>query len=602
MMASEQPFQLLFETFGRLPVTHAEMVNQEAARRMRELLAVPVEQEGRFILLKAPRAGHGKTHLLSRLQHEFGSSHEFVPVHAAGGNRIEAMTLLDDVLRRLSRGLPAAGGLTVLDLVARRLFSQALQPLVLSGEVPCQDREGALTALRTRPIETFDFHHPSAVTAHWARENFELLGPRLSLELSQRHGVALREASFWVDALFRFSATAINNPGRVRALGVTVFDDPLADGAAHERVGALLSLLATMLRVVLVLDELEGFSADETSALKLASLLGSLRQSVGRLDVVLSVNQDVWESAFLPRLSGGLADRLSEVVVELQALGREEKIALIEARSPGYGEKILGKLDSGADANHARGLFRAAALAWNSKDQGAEFPVVKPVEEPTPMTAEAPPLDPPRPALEPEPFAFVGRPDQNEIFTSTPFAVAEDEPVVVPPKSSEPLAEEETNDFSAAPEPPPVGQAPAFWPKPEVSAAPFDAAPEPLEESVLEAPVENPVVETAAPFAVDPPPLPAAEAPFMKPEESFAPPTEELMEPPALLAQELEEPLAPPVHELEEPLAPLVHELEEPPASTEQKSEVQMEEKATGTDRVDDLLRQFRERYGKGAM
>lgn len=88
----------------------------------------------------------------------------------------------------------------------------------------------------------------------------------------------------------------------------------------------------------------------------------------------------------------------------------------------------------------------------------------------------------------------------------------------------------------------------------------------------------------------------------MKPEESFAPPTEELMEPPALLAQELEEPLAPPVHELEEPLAPLVHELEEPPASTEQKSEVQMEEKATGTDRVDDLLRQFRERYGKGAM
>ena len=34
--------------------------------------SVPVEKPGRCILLRAPRAGHGKTHLLSRIQHQLG--------------------------------------------------------------------------------------------------------------------------------------------------------------------------------------------------------------------------------------------------------------------------------------------------------------------------------------------------------------------------------------------------------------------------------------------------------------------------------------------------------------------------------------------------
>ncbi|MBC7979702.1 MAG: hypothetical protein H7Y36_03965, partial [Armatimonadetes bacterium] len=301
-MPRDHPFQLLFETFGKLPEAHADLVNSGAREKLNGWLDVPLEKQGHCILLKAPRAGHGKTHLLTRLQHQFGGTHEFIPIHAIGASRIDAATVLDDSLRRLVRGLPAAGGLTVLDLVARRLFSASLQPLVRSGEVPCQDREGALTALRTRPIETFDFHHPSAVTAHWARENFELLGPRLALELSQRNGLSLREVSFWVDALFRFAATPIDNPSRVRVLAETVFGDYSAEAAAHERLISLLGLLTTLMRVILVADELEGFSAEETAALKFASFLGSIRQSVNRIEVIISINQDVWESAFLPRL------------------------------------------------------------------------------------------------------------------------------------------------------------------------------------------------------------------------------------------------------------------------------------------------------------
>ncbi len=415
-MASEHPFQTLFETLGRLPLVHAEPVNRHAYDVLHKALDVPLEKPGRCILLRAPRAGHGKTHLLSRIQHQLGSSHEFIPLHAAFGCQIDASTVTDDTLRRLLRALPAAGGLCALDLVTRRLFALALQPLVSSGEVPCQDREAALAALRLRPIETFDFHHPNAVTAHWARENFEILGQRLGAELAQRCGMPVREVAFWVDVLFRFAATSPDNPLRLRVLSDSVHAGNPPDGVF----------------VVLVADELEGFSSDETAALRLAAFLGSLRQSVERLDVVLSLNLDIWQSAFLPKLSGGLADRLSEVVVELEPLTDEEMVALLNSHAPGLGERILSRINREESGRHARGLIRAAGQAW-----------VKAAE------SEAPPAAvPPAPVENAAGESFVIHPPAPE------SALPEAEPACPPPITPDPA------DSQEAPPPESPGQAP----------------------------------------------------------------------------------------------------------------------------------------------
>jgi hypothetical protein len=384
-MAIDHPFQLLFETLGRLPASHAESVNRLATQSLTDTLQVPVEAAGRCILLRAPRAGHGKTHLLSRVQHNLTASHEFIPLQAACGSRIDAASVIDDSIKRLLRPLPASGGLTVLDLVARRLFSNALQPLVASGEVPCQDRETALAALRNRPIETFDFNHPHAVTAHWARENFEVLGQRLSLELAQHSGLPLREVSFWVAALFHFAATPLEQPDRARMLTETSRAGMPGDAMAMDRLTALLGMLASLMRVVLVADDLEGFSADESAALRFSALLGALRQSVERLDVVLSLNQDIWESAFLPRLSGGLADRLSEVVIDLKPLTEGEMVDLLNSRAPGLGARVLEHIRLGGEETHARGLIRAAAVAWIEAERARTAP--PPVMEAAPSAA-----------------------------------------------------------------------------------------------------------------------------------------------------------------------------------------------------------------------
>jgi hypothetical protein len=594
--ANDHPFQVLFESLGRLPASHADSVNRQAYEILSDILTVPVQRPGRCILLRAPRAGHGKTHLLSRIQHQLGSTHEFIPLRPAFGCRIDALSVIDDALRRLLRPLPASGGLCVLDLVTRRLFASALQPLVGSGEVPCQDREGALSALRSRPIETFDFHHPNAVTAHWARENFEVLGQRLSMELAQRCDLPIREVSFWVHALFRFAVTPVENPGRVATLSESAHSGDPANGVAMERLEALLGLLTLLTRVVLVADDLEGFSTDDTAALRLAAFLGSLRQSVERLDVILSLNMDIWQSAFLPRLSGGLTDRLSEVVIELTPLTKAEMIALLDSRVPGLGDRVLERIDLNEAGTHARGLIRAAGIAWlrATAMDAATVPALHPVAEPAAvapvaapeivavapdvpasdqvmagqleqdMPAAEPPVSWPAPEFAPAPAAEVVAPPMPEsepVETFVPSQWQPAAPVFTPPQ--EPEAEVA----------PPAVDSP-FQAAPQVfTAEPVDTSPPRVDSPFQSAPsAVAAALEAAASASWD-----AAPAPSDSPFHAVAP----VFEAPAQIFPPSPEPVFVPSGQPVATPAP-------PPAAD--------------TDRVDELLQQFRERYGRGSL
>ncbi len=660
-MANDHPFQMLFETLGRIPAAHAESVNRRAYEILSDLLTAPLEKIGRCILLRAPRAGHGKTHLLSRVQHYLGSTHEFIPLHPGFGCRIDAASVTDDALRRLVRPLPASGGLCVLDLVTRRLFAIALQPLVASGEVPCQDREGALTALRNRPIETFDFHHPNAVTAHWARENFEVLGQRLSLELAQNCGLPVREVAFWVEALFRFAATPVENAGRVRALAESVHAGNPADNEAMERLESLLGLLSLLMRVVLVADDLEGFSADETAALRLAAFLGSLRQSVERLDVILSLNQDIWQSAFLPRLSGGLADRLSEVVIELDPLTESEMIALLDSRVPGLGSRVLEKIDVTSAGTHARGLIRAAGLAWlkaTAMDSApaailASVPEAKRAEIPQAETAiliaavepalASPTVEIvprreesnswPAPQFSPNPITAetaINSPFQVEppVFVPEPSPAQnwQDAPQAVPSFGEPPAPSAQFHSEPAVPYQPPENpfqvtpqvvspeRAAAFEFNPPASDSPFHVAPDifaqnpPAAQSLPE-PVVSYQPQLDSPFQVTPPVFSSGPAAF----EFNPPPSDspfqvapDIFAQNPLAAQSLPESVVSYQPQLDSPfqMAPPVFSSEPAPtfALNPPPAEATPPPAAPDTDRVDDLLRQFRERYGRGSL
>lgn len=403
-MAETPPFQHFFATLGQGSPFHAPDVNAAAAARLERLLVSPLDGPGRGVLLRAPRAGFGKTHLISRVQHRLAPSHEFLPLVPADGSRIEPSAAIESALRRLTRQLPAGNGLTALDLQARRIFSFALQPLVASGDVPCQDREAALVALRQRPVETFDFHQPQAVTAHWTKENFEVLGPRLALELSRSTSASLNETSFWLATLFRYAAAVPEHPGRSGMIIQSAVND-----AGVERFAALLALLSLIERIVLVADDLEGLHGDPAAALRLASFLAAVRQDAPRVDTIVSLNDDIWTSAFEPALSGGLRDRLAEIEIRLDPLDDAAVAALLEARMPGRGAALLAGLPLPPEERYARHLLRLAA-----EREPAALP---PPQDPAPHrdATEAPAGERPEAGESSEPIPAGGAKEEDRI-------------------------------------------------------------------------------------------------------------------------------------------------------------------------------------------
>ena len=376
-MSNESPYSHLFHLFGQQPEQTVECINAAAFQQLMCLLSRPVEAAGRCVLLRAPRAGYGKSHLLSRVQHQLGGSHEFVLLQPVDGYRVDAETALADVLAKLTRVQQGSGGLTAFDVLARKVLAMGLVPLVRSGQVPCQDCEFALAALHNRPVETFDFQHPTAVTAHWTRDNYELLGPRLVVELSQLLDAPMREVGFWVDVMFRYSVTPLDQPGRA-GLMVESVSNAVAVSKV-ERLSTLLKMLTHLQRVILVADELEGMSANAEAALRLATFVTTLRHGAGRVDIVISVNDDVWENAFLPRLSHGLKDRLSEAEIWLSPMTREQALQLLQSRDSNVTEEQLNALLANGGDLFARGVLRAAAAAWVAMSAVAEIPKANPL-------------------------------------------------------------------------------------------------------------------------------------------------------------------------------------------------------------------------------
>ncbi|MGB2266403.1 MAG: hypothetical protein ACPIB0_06150, partial [Akkermansiaceae bacterium] len=269
------------------------------------------------------------------------------------------------VLRRFSRMIPEGGGLTYLDILARRLFAKGLEPLVLSGEVPSQDRDSALDAIQSRPFETFDFHNQEASTAQWALANFSLLGPRLSTELAEQIQTRYLPVAWWVELLFRYSSASLDQSNRNGSLFKTVFGGQYHEAEMHEKLVTLLNLFGLVTTPVLVLDEVEGLSSSPECGLEIVTYLNAVHQSCKKLILIISVNGDVWQTAFLPRLPCGLKDRLTDIEVDLKPITEDQAMELLRDRAGEQADLIADELDFESGVVYPRGIVRSASSVWS---------------------------------------------------------------------------------------------------------------------------------------------------------------------------------------------------------------------------------------------
>ena len=479
-------------------------MNTEALRRIGDALEDLTDRDGKsrtgspLLLLTAPRAGYGKTHLLGRVAARAQGQAVALPIIFRPDNEItwssvshEAM----DALRRLQSGME---GWSRLRELSAGVFAALVSRLVRDGRLPCANMEQALRVLAGDPKELFSDGKAAHIIGDWLRKNYGQLRRPLADTARTLPGATNIDA--WVDALFACAQH-----------GTAISQETLITLATGTRQSFLLwlELVASWRPVVLFVDHLDGFYRHEQAGLKIASMVLELSSLPG-VHVVLSINQDLWQATFAHHLPSALEDRLTASQFLLRGLAADDADTLLRLRmretgiESGLADQFVSFLQikryfTGRPVGSvsARSFLRHAALQWDafqSMRARGEDPVA--------------PTSPPEPTHEPISFLPLiqpeSQPTSTEIFAQQDAGdiqryaagLAEPQPAMVEtPFSPVPLAADQGGSVEpfvpaallfqeAAPPQPPE----PFLDSPEPAPAP----PPPSSPNGLTAPVAPP--------------------------------------------------------------------------------------------------------------
>ncbi len=324
--------------------------------------------EGRVILLNAPRAGLGKTHLLGRVAEAMRNDAIVValPWSSAEGLAWEGTGrgLLNDLYRNGSN--PSS-----LEKVCSGVCATLLRRLIQVGRIPSTDPAQALRVLAQDPMDLFRENGPAKVIGDWFRRHFDQLRKPMA-EIAALDNQDEVEA--WLVAMFEHLA----KPG-LPTLAVML---RLIEQEASAQVPRFLKLATIWRPLVLVADHLDGLYRDPQAGQTVARMILELT-GLGSVRLVLSMNQDLWDTTFGRNLPSAFEDRLTARSLSLRGLDSAEARNLVLLRlreskvEAEHGYEFLRFLDlerfflgRPLGSVSARGLLRHAAIQWRFFVQG----------------------------------------------------------------------------------------------------------------------------------------------------------------------------------------------------------------------------------------
>jgi hypothetical protein len=267
------------------------------------------------------------------------------------------------VLHDLATG--GVRGTTSLQTVCAGVLATLLRRLIQTGRIPSTDPAQALRVLAQDPMELFYEGGNARVIGDWFRRHFDQLR-RPVAEISNVEGPAAVED--WLKGFFDYVDDP--SPARLSELQARMVDDSAAE------VARFLRLLTMWRPLVLVADHMDGLYRDPASGVAVARMTLALVSLPG-VHVVLSVNQDLWETTFGRQLPSALEDRLKARNVTMRGLTAKDEQDLVVLR---LGEAGLGADDVSSflrfidleryflgrpiGSVSARGLLRHASQLW----------------------------------------------------------------------------------------------------------------------------------------------------------------------------------------------------------------------------------------------
>lgn len=411
---------------------------------------------GRTILVTAPRAGYGKTHLAARLRKHLRRSATTLTLPLDPSRPVAWPVALSSVMRQfLNEPGRQTANLCLFAESGHFLLSQIILSHRTSGFLKPDICPADDAALRSN---FFSIFAPGSELLLWTDNQSRDLTRRAESSFLHALGLSASELGFWTRLIIDF--TLRGEPALEPLRG-------LSNGEARERLLQWLRITTFYRPCLIVADGLDGFFRSETAGMEIAGILTGIRESVPRSITLLCLNEDIWKSVFEDRLPSAWLDRLTGETEKLRAITPEAAEDLIRDRlrqTPLTDQRIARFLEElksehlwidAATKLYPRAVLRQARDFWDSDsarflaeeteagtETGDGDDARKPLSSITDKVAffEALAEDRPLPPTAPTaPETVTERPPEN------PFA-----PIPAPPAPAEPNLE---NPFFAPPPP-----------------------------------------------------------------------------------------------------------------------------------------------------
>jgi hypothetical protein len=391
-------------------------MHEEALQSLRVL-----ETEGRVTLLHAPRAGHGKSHLLGRVARCLQEEAVVAGLPWTSPEGLNWAASGRGMLQDLAR---ASKHSTMLQHVSAGVLATMLRRMIQTGRIPSTDPVQAMRVLSQDPMDLFLEGKSASVIGSWFRRHFE----QLAKPLAECAGPGDSDAmEGWLRGLFHY----LENPSTAAVAALEARLEK--DGSAE--IMHLVSLITAWKPLVLLADHMDGMYRDREAGVAIARMALAFVSMPG-VHVILSMNQDLWETTFGGQLPSALEDRLSSYSVPLRGPTPQEAQSLIRMRlqDAGVEEQRAGSFLNFLDLDRffysravgsvsVRGLLRHAAQTWRHW-LAAGAPLASPKPAPSQQRTASP--------------GNIGLPFEDQSVTaapatSSPFPTARGDNAAAPP-------------------------------------------------------------------------------------------------------------------------------------------------------------------------
>lgn len=351
-----------------------------------------------LLLLTAPRAGYGKTHLLGRLAAAAHGQVVLVPLAFRLEDEIGIAAVAVRGLESMARAEMPRTDWCKLREACAGVCALLVRRLIENGTLPCANPEQALRVLAGDPVEIFDPKGSARLIGDWVRR-FESQLRKPMTEQAMRRVPAIPAAlEQWVDAMLNYALDG--GMSHVAVLRALAADDK------NEGPVTWLRLLGLWRPVVLLVDHLDAYYRNPEAGLRIASLLLDMSEMDG-VHVVLSLNQDVWQATFGHHLPSAMEDRLTTSQLLLRGIHETEAASLLHLRlhHAGVADQPAREFTAFVDVKRyflgrplgsvsARSFLRHAARQWDFFQQTLSgAPPVAPAPV-APMTPRPTPEEP----------------------------------------------------------------------------------------------------------------------------------------------------------------------------------------------------------------